>query len=912
MIALTRIDNAHGAALTKTFELREGKVHKATAASVVHGRARRIEVPSIREFADLLASLKSYQALAYGVADNRDVEIVTDAALRQRPGAISRTRKHFAFHRAPSVMLLDYDPPPEAASLTAEQLRDSLIAACPELAAAPMAAYASASSFIYDGERELRGCGGWHLYVSVGDGTDIERAGKALYEHCWRAEGEGRCLGYYKVSKSGQLLDRNLLDTSVWQPERLDFAAGALCISPITQRRPPVQVWNADAPPFDTRRIANLTPEQAEIASKYRAVARAAVKADCTRVRAAYRIERVAELTAMGIEERQAEETVDQALDHKALLGDFVLTTCAGERVTVADVLANKSKFHATRFADALEPDYGDDQRIAYANLYGGARPYVWSHAHGGRRFDLYMQPRRLQLARGELPRLADHALELMRLAEDVYDRPTGNGRHSLVYVRGSSIITADEAWLRDYLGRLVRCERFDKRSKTSEPVDVPPDLVKAILGRTGDRNLLKLEAVISDPVMRPDGSILDAPGYSAQDGLLFVSDEVDVARIPRNPTDEQVGVAFETLWRAFAEFPFADAASRGVMLAALVTSVMRPMLRTAPAFAFDAPKAGSGKSLLAECICTLCGAPPPVDPPPRNDDEAAKSLFAALRCGARVILWDNFTQPVYGNSAVCAFLTAPQFAQRVLGHSEFETLPNKAMLLLTGNNLRVQGDACRRILVCRIDAGVEHPEIRTFRLAPAQHVRDHRTEIRAAILTVLRGFHSHGAPKQTADTVGSFEDWDALVRQLVVWLGRSGLTGGVEVGDPFETARANIDDDPQADTLGGLLQAWRHYLGDRPCTAAYVLNEAQLAATPSAQALREAVEAAEDDRPFTAKRFARWLQRHRDQPIGGLKIVASRDSRTKSFVYAVVPLTGKRPIARVAVRPAQIDPLLL
>jgi hypothetical protein len=913
MIALTVIDNAGAAPLTKTFELRNGELHKATAAKLVRGRARRVNVTGLRQFVELLASLERHQALVYGVSDKSDAEIVTEKALRSNPGAISRTRKYFGFRPAPSIMLLDHDPPPDAPPLSAEQLRDSLIAACPALAQAPMAGLASASSFIYDGERELRGPGGWHLYVLVADGSDIERAGNALYEHCWRIQIGGRCPGYYRVSKSGQLLDRNTIDPSVWQPERLDFAAGALGIEPVVQRRPAVTLWNADAAPFDTRRIADLTREQAETAAKHRALARGVAKSECDRVRAAYRAERVAELAARGADEQDAAETVEQALDHRALLGDFPLITSDGERVTVAEVLADKSKFHATRFADPLEPDYNDDQRIAYANLYGGCRPYIWSHAHGGRRFDLYPQPRTLQLRRGELPRNADDVIERMKLAGDSYDRPTGNGCHSLVYVRGSSIITADESWLRDYLGRLIRCVRYDKRSKSWEPVDVPPDLVRAILGRTSDRGLPVLEAVIFDPVMRPDGSVLDVPGYSAQDRLLYVSEEIDPPRVPMEPTDEQVSSAFNTIWRGLADFPYANGPARGVLLAAVVTAVMRPMLPTAPAFAFDAPKAGSGKSLLAACVCALCGVPPPVDPPPRNDDEAAKTLFAALRSGARVVFWDNFTQPVYGNSAICAFITAPQFAQRVLGHSEHETLPNKAMLLLTGNNLRIQGDACRRVLVCRIDAGIEHPETRTFQLAPAQHIRDHRTEIRAALLTLLRAFHCRGAPKQTRDTVGSFEEWDALVRQLVVWLGRSGLAGGVQIGDPFETARANIDDDPQADALEEFLQAWREHFGDSPRTAAQVLNGLQLAAKPSAERLREAIEAVEEDRPFNARRLARWMQKHRDQPISGLKIVASLDAHTKSYAYAVVPLSGKNPSARTTFEPPLLlDPLLL
>lgn len=902
MIAITRIDNADAVPLTKTFELRNGELHKATVARVVCGRANRIEISGIQEFAVLLTLLERHQALAYGVADNRDVEIVTEAALRNRPGAVSRTRKYFSFRPAPSIMLLDHDPPPNVPPLTDDQLRDSLIRACPELAAAPMAAQASASSFIYDGDRQLRGPGGWHLYVAVADGSDIERSGKALYENCWRLGA-----GYFVVSKSGQLLDRNLVDASVWQPERLDFAHGALCVQPLVQRRPPVKLWNANASLFDTRRIVKTTTEEEEIVSKNRAAARRVVDIERIRVRGEYRVRQVAELAASGIGADQAEVIIDHALDRNALLGDFPLTTVAGERVTVADVLASKAKFHAARFADPLEPDYRGDRRIAYANLYGGGGPYIFSHAHGGRRFALYPQPRTLQLQRGELPRLADRVIDLMSLAGDVYDQPIGSGQHRLVYVHGGYIICVTDAWLRDYVGRLVKCERFDKRSKQWEPADVPPDLVSAIQGKTTDRGLSILEGVTSDPVMRPDGSILDVPGYSQQDRLLFVSDENDSPRVPLVPTDAETRVAFEELWLPFAEFPFAGAADRGVMLAALLTAVVRLMLPTAPAFAFDAPKAGSGKSLLAESTSWLCGVPPPVDPPPSSDEEARKTLFAALRSGARIILWDNFAQPVYGNAAICAFLTAAQFSQRVLGHSEFETLPNRALMVLTGNNLRVQGDACRRVLVCRIDAECEHPEVRSFNLAPAQWVRDHRREMRAAALTLLRAFQCRGAGKQTTDTVGSFELWDALVRQCIVWLGRSGFAS-VAIGDPFETALANVDSDPQADSLRDLMRTWREYFGDRWLSAGEVLQTMNNALEPAAEALREAVEAFEEGRSFNSKRFGRLLQKHRDELIDGLRIVTRRDTRSGNSCYAVLPLTK----ANRAREKKDVDELLL
>ncbi len=862
--------------LSKTFALGDdGELKKTTAAQLTRGRATQRNVTSLTEFEALLGSLKSHQALAYGVAAQSDARVVTKDELTANPGAIARSREHFRFPSGSALMFFDCDAR-EGAELAPDELRDILIQACPALAEAPMLAQSSASSFIYNGDTQLRGAGGWHLYVPVLNGSDIPRAGETLYEHLWRVGA-----GYYVVSKSARVLDRNLIDRSVWQPERLDFAAGAECLPPLEQRRPSIKLWNADAPLFDTRRIVEPTREEQETISRNQAVAREAVEDERRTVRTEYTDARRKEFVARGVDEAHADVLIAEALDRCVLLGDFLLITASGERITVAEVLARKVEYHGARFADPLEPDYRADRRIAFANLYCGGRPYIYSHAHGGCRFELYPQPRVLQLQRGELPRLADKVLDVMRIAADVYDQPVGGGQYQLVYVREGHLIPVTDAWLRTYIGRLVRCERFDKRSNNYEAADVPKDLVEAIQGNITDRGLQVLEAVVSDPIMRFDGSILDTPGYSERDRLLFESDEIDPTPVPLDSTDEQIRAAFVELWHPFCRFPFVDDSDRAVMVAALLTAVVRPVIETAPGFVFDAPSAGSGKTRLAQCVSWIAGVEPHEEAPPSTDEETAKRLFSLLRGGAKVILWDNYTQPIYGNSALCAFITAGRYTSRVLGVSQTETLANRAIFLATGNNIRVQGDACRRLLTCRIDAGIERPSMRTFDLEPATWVRDHRRTMRVAALTILRGFQSRGALRQISTTAGSFEDWDRLVRQCVVWLARSGLAS-VGIADPYSSAEANMDGDTDAEILLDLMKAWRDTFGDRYMSAGDALRSAGYGA------LRDAIDGITgDDHSFNDRRFGRWLQKHRDMPVSGLKIVSKRENNANR--YAVI-----------------------
>lgn len=87
---------------------------------------------------------------------------------------------------------------------------------------------------------------GQRIYIHVADASDIKRAGDALSDRLWLAG-----YGYFLVGEAGQLLERCLFDTSVWQPTRLDFAAGANCIAPLQQRRGKPEVF--EGKPLDTK-----------------------------------------------------------------------------------------------------------------------------------------------------------------------------------------------------------------------------------------------------------------------------------------------------------------------------------------------------------------------------------------------------------------------------------------------------------------------------------------------------------------------------------------------------------------------------------------------------------------------------------------------------------------------------------
>ena len=212
---------------------------------LVEGHAEIATVSSLGELAALLQRLGPAQALTFGLPRGGDGRIVSRAALAREgcaPGILTRTRDRFAWPDGPGILMLDHDP--DGVALSREELVGLIRAAAPGLADAAMLWWPSASSHICDAEtgEDLAGLRGQRMYLLVREAGDIPRAGAALVDRFWAA-GHGRIV----VSAAGAALERCPVDGSVWQPERLDFAAGAGCGKGLVQRRgAPVLIPGSD------------------------------------------------------------------------------------------------------------------------------------------------------------------------------------------------------------------------------------------------------------------------------------------------------------------------------------------------------------------------------------------------------------------------------------------------------------------------------------------------------------------------------------------------------------------------------------------------------------------------------------------------------------------------------------------
>jgi hypothetical protein len=267
--------------------------------------------------------------------------------------------------------------------------------------------------------------------------------------------------------------------------------------------------------------------------------------------------------------------------------------------------------------------------------------------------------------------------------------------------------------------------------------------------------NLRELVSVTHTPVLRPDGSVLDTPGYDRGTGLLYLPDRgLTVPPVPHRPTAADIKAAVLLVAELVAEFPFVSEDHRANWLGLAFTPLMRPMLE--PPYqlgVFTAPNPGSGKSLLAWMIGKLHGWVMRGELP-REAEEMRKAISSILlTTTAPVVCVDNVRGKVQ-SSVLEGLLTSAEWSDRLLGRNEeLGGLRNDRLWLLTSNNAAIGGDLGRRVLPVAIDPQRPDPHLRTgFRLDLKPYITARRGELLAAM---LRGPRSVNLPSVVAYAAG-------------------------------------------------------------------------------------------------------------------------------------------------------------
>lgn len=495
-----------------------------------------------------------------------------------------------------------------------------------------------------------------------------------------------------------------------------------------------------------------------------------------------------------------------------------------------------------------------------------------------------------IQIVEGENPAHADDAeRHLIGADVGVYQR----GDQGLVRIAsfagvpvsavrrrspGACVITEiTETWLCDQMTRHISWMRWDSRAEALVRKDAPPKVAKALLARSGDWRFPYLTGFCAAPTMDLEGRVISAPGYDTATGLYLVDPP------PLEPivtTDrylaERAGERLSELLGISVgpgpeKFPFAQAVDESAALAMVMTAVLRPLLPTAPIMAVSAATPGTGKSLWVDVVSTVAsGRPVTVVNMGKDEEETEKRIGAQLMLG-ETFSFDNI-EGAFRSSALCTAATQESMNVRVLSQSRMARVLTRVCIFLTGNNVTPLGDLARRVLLARLDAGCERPELREFSTDALERALANRSEAIRCVMILSKAYLEAGRPRVRAPPTGSFRDWDTMVRFPLIWAGYE---------DPLGRAEDLREADHSLSGLGLLMMAWRR-IRPEACTAAdlYELitstvqtmagqNEPQYAELHDA-----AVQIRGDPRKWTPRDLGYVLREAQGRPLGGMRIV--------------------------------------
>jgi hypothetical protein len=295
----------------------------------------------------------------------------------------------------------------------------------------------------------------------------------------------------------------------------------------------------------------------------------------------------------------------------------------------------------------------------------------------------------------GKLVRLSRNLHKKMRASGAVVDADTRevdgvtvDGKYQ--ELNALSIVAVKAPWLTTRLTRAIEFKGPSAGKPGAKPKlvpkDVKPNLVNQLIEDNTAWQFPALYNTIEAPTLRPDGTILDEPGYDPATGLFFDPGRIKFPTINPSPTEGQGRAAIKYLDdELLGSFPFVDqgpdyaGVSKSAAMALLLTAVTRRTFPIAPAFAADSNEPESGKSMLLKAAGALMtGREIAGRPFSQSEEERRKALGTAFVEARPFLFFDNVDCVIEGASLEMA-LTSAQFDDRKLGsHEGFNAPTNR------------------------------------------------------------------------------------------------------------------------------------------------------------------------------------------------------------------------------------------
>ena len=409
------------------------------------------------------------------------------------------------------------------------------------------------------------------------------------------------------------------------------------------------------------------------------------------------------------------------------------------------------------------------------------------------------------------------------------------------------SIVPVRPAWLTTRLTRAIEFQGPSAGKPGAKPKLVPKDVKPNIINQLIEAGEWKFPALfntVEAPTLRPDGTILDEPGFDPTTGLFFDPGRVKFDKIRSDPTTAQGNEAMKYLdLELLSSFPFVDQSedyknvSRSAAMGFMLTAPNRRMFPTAPAFAADSNEPESGKSMLLKAAGALMtGREIAGRPFSQSEEERRKALGTAFVEARPFLFFDNVDCTIEGASLEMA-LTSAHFDDRKLGSHEGISAPTNSLMAFSANHLEIGGNGMTtRIHVSRLvptqslkqrlmAGAFRHPSLIPW-------IIQNRPKLISAVLTALRAFVLHGRAKADP-TISRFPEWGALIGNALIWYGYP---------DPTRSGDEIRKIDPVHEAMRDVIRAWMQSFPADAMGVGPAVTAATLLGSPT---VKEAISAA-------------------------------------------------------------------
>lgn len=441
-------------------------------------------------------------------------------------------------------------------------------------------------------------------------------------------------------------------------------------------------------------------------------------------------------------------------------------------------------------------------------------------------------------------------------------------------------------------LADTVACFRYteatDKRPALFEPCWPDPPTIGAVMSKAEEFS--PLSRVVRVPFLRPDGTVVTAPGYDRETQTVLVPSGLGVTEVADAPTSEQTRLAAKFLMDEWlGDLPFKTEADRSNALALVLTPFIRGIVPLVPLAVISGLQMGVGKNLFADCVSILTTGQAAMPLPyVGQEEEMRKQLTAAFASGAEMFVFDE--AHVVEGAQLARAVTSLTYGDRVLGVSRIAKFPNQVTWVSLGNQVQVNGDMSRRVyfvylhpsgrdVMDREAGSFRHPDLKLW-------TAENRDALVSAALTVLRGWWAAGRPSFSRGAcMGSFEPWDRMMSGVLAYAGLPAFLTDMK------------ERRSESDFTAAYWQAHVHWLHGLFGGEEFTTREVQEAALRDPRGY-EAPPGLDD---VTGKTFTRQLgqaySKHRDRNYDGVRLVKSGMGHKSTIKWRTASDNGGREV---------------